>query len=131
MLIQPNLNDYSNKSDKIFQLLNNLNFLIVIIGDVIGTTLLKETTAVVWFCLVPSKFENCDVYFDFYKGDVNVNAVAKLNFVSVLSSGFSLLIYFKLNALSFVPIRQNAHLLPQNLFDIHNLLKVFWFTWPI
>lgn len=74
---------------------------------------------------MPCKFENCEVYFDFYKGDVNVNAVAKLNFVCVLSSGFSLLIYFKLNALSVVPIQQNAHLLPQNLLDIHNLLKVF------
>lgn len=65
---------------------NTLKFLIIILGDVIGATLLKETTAVVWFCLVHCKFEICEVYFDLYRAGINVHAVAKLNFVCVLSS---------------------------------------------
>lgn len=90
----------------------------------VGATLLKKATAMVWFCLVPCTFENYEVYFGLYKGDIYVNAVAKRNFVCVLSSGFSLLIFLKLDALSLVPTQKYADLVPQNL-DVQNLLKVF------
>lgn len=99
VLIQPNLNEQQDFS----KLSNTLKFLIIILGDVIGATLLKETPAVVWFCLVCCKFENCEVYFDLYRGDINVHAVAKLNFVHVSSSGFSLLKFLKIGCFKCCP----------------------------
>lgn len=49
------------------------------------------------------KFENCEVCFDLYRGDTNISAVAKLNFVCILSNGFSLPNFLKIGCFKCCP----------------------------
>lgn len=114
-------------SNKIFSKSGTPEFLIILLGDVMGAALCRK---LVWICLVPCNFENYEAYFDLYRGNTstNLNVVAKLSFAGVflLPSSFSHDFYFlNLDALSVAPLQQYSHLVALNLLDVQDLLKTF------